>query len=179
MTAFLQRSFSLDAEARRSCQHCQLLGSGVLEYKKQYATSNRLASYGQTCRAQPNWRRSDSHWWLSGVGGDLLSGFADGLPWVPSAKEGAISFQRIHYVVFFNIFNAIRFPERIGLGDSPTCPRNILVIHVFCLGILLKSSNDSVATVLAPRKEGTESSRLKKTSAQQMKGNWTNRAVWH
>jgi len=64
--------------------------------------------------------------------------------------------------LFFDIFTESRFPEHIGLGDAPTFPRNILVIHVFYLGILLKSSNDSVAIVLAPRKERTESSPLKK-----------------
>jgi len=73
--------------------------------------------------------------------------------------------------VFFDIFTKIRFPERLGLGDAPTFSRNILVIHVFCLGILLKSSNNPVAIVLAPRKERTESSTLKETSPRQMKGN--------
>ena len=50
-------------------------------------------------------------------------------------------------------------------------PRNILVIHVFYLGVLVRSPNDSFAISAPAMQERTESSTLKKTSPRQMKGN--------
>ena len=58
-----------------------------------------------------------------------------------------VSFRSDEFILLssFDIFTKIRFPERIGLGDAPTLSRSILVIHVFYLGVLVRSPNDSFA----------------------------------
>jgi hypothetical protein len=108
------------------------------QYIKTVATSNRSTSHGQTRRAQANWWSTDPHWRLSSVGGNLLSGFAHGLPRMRPTKHPAPSFQwRLRCSVFFEIFTEIRSTKPFGLGGTYTPAPNILAFHVFGLGVLL------------------------------------------
>lgn len=56
------------------------------------------------------------------------------------------------------------------MGDAPTLSRGILVLHVFHLGVVVRSPNVSFAISAPALQERAESSTLKKTSPRQMKG---------